>query len=152
MNQFHFSVENHMRRTFIKNRFRRLAIVCCMISVVGCGGGESSKPSAKVQGTVTYQGNPVEEGSVGFFDRKMGTGGNAPISADGTFETERPIVYGSYEVSIMPPVEEKEIPGSMPAKLPKPMANIPQKYRDGRTSGFKAEINATNTNFDFEMK
>ncbi len=141
-----------MRQWNLMSRASNAIVVCFLILIAGCSGAASNNPSVMVQGNVTYQGKPVEEGTVNFYDSKQGTGGSAEIESGGSYKTATPIVHGNYEVSINPPLEEKEMKGSMPSMQPKEMANIPPKYRNGKSSGFKATVSGSETEFDFNME
>lgn len=63
--------------------FPILAVVT--VGLVGCGGG--GPPRAAVQGSVTWQGKPVENGTINFIS--TGTGGSASAT----------IVGGKYQLS-----------------------------------------------------
>ncbi len=59
-------------------------LAVAMLSLVGCGGG--GPPRAAVQGNVTWEGKPIESGTINFIS--TGTGGSASAT----------IVEGKYQL------------------------------------------------------
>lgn len=102
----------------------RGTVFLCAALLVGCGGDAETKPTAKVTGKVTYEGQPVTGGSLMFSpissssSNKPGKAGDATIKPDGTFTvtTYAPgdgAVVGGHRIAFMPPAPE--VPAATPA-------------------------------------
>jgi hypothetical protein len=112
-------------------------LVCVtLLGVVGCG--DSGPPTGKVTGKVTYNGNPVNGGSV-FFALKKGGAGTGTIAEDGTYTAQVPL--GEATVTVNPP----------PAKDPKAPLPFPKKYVSAGTSGLTCEVKSGSNTFDISM-
>jgi hypothetical protein len=121
-----------------------------VVLVAGCG---SSDPLARytVSGKVSFQGKPVEEGTITFEDPAAGQSNSSPLAAGGAYSLELPA--GDFRVSVSPPlVETKAGPDSPPDMVPKNVKNIPKKYRVGETSQLSAKVAPGALSFDFELK
>lgn len=128
-------------------------VFATLLLLSGCG---SSEPTGKVSGKVTFKGAPVTEGTVTFVNKDQGGIAAGELQSDGTytlFSTSGGLKPGTYRVSIMPP--EVEIPGdgsTAPSTGPKDVDNIPEKYRNGESSGFEADVKEGKNEFDFDMQ
>lgn len=109
---------------------------CVLLQLVGCGGGTATNI---VTGKVTYQGNPIPQGTINFraADGKLFGGG---LSADGGFEFELP--DGDYEVRVDAPAP---MPSGWKEGDPLPTNHkrlAPLKYANFGSSGLIASISA----------
>jgi len=121
-------------------------MVCCL----GCGAGDKN-PRYKITGKVTYQGQPVEEGTVTFEDPATGQVNSSPLGSGGAYALELPA--GDYKVSVSPPlVEAKSTADTPPDMVPKKVNNIPKKYWVQETSGLSAEVAKDQRTLDFDLK
>jgi len=139
----------------VRHPFRLLSVLSLVVAMLtwsGCQPGSSGAKGVKVTGKITYKGNPVKEGRVGFYNSETSTGGMALIKEDGTFETSQPLPPGTYTVAISPPLEEKDDKRLTSYQAPKQMPDIPQKYRSSTTSGLKYEVSATAAPLEVDMK
>jgi len=66
----------------------RVSALLALLPLLGCFGGSSGPPRVTIQGTVLYDGKPVEDGEIAFHPAE---GSNAP-------PTSTVIKEGSYEV------------------------------------------------------
>src|SRR5947207_2737410 len=85
--------------------------------ILFCGAACSSGPTkGKVQGKVTFKGQPVKEGTVTFLNTKEGGAAEAAINPDGTYVVQSGAVVGDYDkVEIKPLMEMKDTdPGKTP--------------------------------------
>lgn len=123
-----------------------------LMGVTGCKNTNSQPSGVKIEGTVSYQGKPISEGTIHFSDQSQGTGGSATIGADGHYISNSTLPYGDYDVSIQPPLIEIQVPNAAPTEGFKEMPEIPKKFRSAVTSGLTANISATSTIFDFDLK
>lgn len=83
-------------------RFAFCSCVLLLVALAGCGGGSTSR--VPVEGTVTFDGKPVDGGSISFI--LEGTTTTAPVGAvikDGRYavEAEKGPVPGKYKVEIV---------------------------------------------------
>ena len=148
-----------------------MAYSCCryawpalILAFAAAGCGPSGPPVGQLYGKITYQGQPVTEGTVSIFSADASGvagaavpyGADASLGSDGSyrFQTgERGVLLGEYTVAILPPEElEPPNPRTPSAMVPKNVANIPKKYRSASTSGLTATVKEGNNEHDFEMK
>jgi hypothetical protein len=128
-----------------------LATLLAVAAATGCG---EKLITGSVKGKVTFNGQPVQEGSVTFLNPTEGGTAGADIQSDGTFDCGD-VVAGKYIVTISPPVTIVDTdPGkSPPAPVEKNMRNIPPKYRQQNSTPLTAEVKAgEDHDFTFEMK
>jgi hypothetical protein len=122
----------------------------------GAAGCNSGPAIGDVKGRVTFEGKPVTEGSVSFFNPSLGTGADAPLQGDGMFVIKtqaRGLPVGEYIVFITPETYlDKSDPTTPPARVEKNPPDIPKKYRRQGTTPLKATVEAGNNEFHFEMK
>jgi hypothetical protein len=127
-----------------------LIVIVSLASVAACAPADKF-PRYKISGKVTYQSQPVEDGTITFEDPATGQVNSSPLASGGGYSTELP--PGSFKVSVSPPlVETKGTGDSPPDMVPKKVNNIPKKYWVQETSGLTADIAKDKRNFDFDMK
>lgn len=149
-------------------------IVCALLTLswVGCFGGSSpsDRPETySATGTVTYNGQTVEEATVMFLPIDAGAPDTRAAvgrtDASGkfvltTFEGGDGALPGSYKIAIhktfQPPVPEDETaeggPGGGEPPSPPAQELLPIKYKDPNTSGLTAEVSASGANtFTFDL-
>lgn len=127
-----------------------LLVVASLSLLTACGPTDKF-PRYKVSGKVTYQSQPVEEGTISFEDPTTGQVNSGELASGGTYATELP--PGSFKVSVSPPqVETKGTGDSPPDKVPKNVKNIPKKYWVQETSGLTAEVSKEKRAFDFDLR
>ena len=106
-----------------------------LILVLGCG--ESGETKYVVRGTVTYQGNALERGTINFFPKK-GKPFGGPLQRDGSFEFRLPA--GDYDVAVRSnsePAEGWKEDGAPPTGF---KSLLPPVYSRPDTSGLSAKI------------
>ncbi|MEK6262055.1 MAG: hypothetical protein AABP62_25945 [Planctomycetota bacterium] len=133
----------------------RKAWLLLFVALAGCGGSKSGPEILKtvsVNGTVTYQNQPLESFQVVFTP----TNGRRPsmgrTDASGKFAlgTNTPgdgATVGSHKVSVaFDPVSEvdsaRAMPPETPADMPKPKVNVPAKFTNPETSETTVEVPA----------
>jgi hypothetical protein len=129
-------------------------VLAVTLGLVGCG-GERKDVLGPTTGKVTFQGQPVAAGEV-LFDNGQGIARIAPLASDGAFVVESAdgfgLPVGTYKVAIQPPrIEHPLGPIKEPPK-PQIFPNIPERFRDLKSSGFSAEIKAGKNELSFDMK
>lgn len=124
-----------------------LILGACLVA--GCGGGDGKKATGTAKIMVTYGGQPVSEGAVQLVVAGSGMGAYGQLDASGTV-TLADVEVANYTVVVTPPPPPDPVPGS-PATV-KDYPNIPQIYREQKTSPLKAEVKPTSNEFKFELK
>lgn len=132
------------------NKLFLSGIALVVIGLSGCSGGPAPDPTATVTGKVTFQGAPVSEGVINFYDAKRGNAAVTKLGADGTFSADS-VVLGDYGIFITPLQVDAPVDATKPAPLPANPANIPEKYRDVKTSGFKTTVKSGGNKAEFDM-
>ena len=125
------------------------AVLAGSVGTAGCGNA-SGPPMGTVQGQVTFQGKPVQEGVVTLYSSEMGIGISEDLSGDGTYKTQQPIQVGEYVVTVFPPSEPPPVEAS-PVTVRREFRDIPERYRDARKSGLRLEVAEGTNSFDIEM-
>jgi hypothetical protein len=116
-----------------------------VLLAAGCGSAE--KP-IDISGKVTFQGEPVNEGSVQLIDDRTGRGAEVELGPDGTYKA---ILFpGEYKVVVTPPYMVDTSSG-MPNPYYKKVRNIPKKYHSSETSGLTAVVSPEKTTHDFAL-
>jgi len=133
--------------------FRQQIIGSFVFALAGLGVAGCTPDSGRyiVSGKVTFQGQPVEEGTVTFEDPAAGQVNSSPLTSGGAYAMELPA--GDFRVSVSPPlVETKAGPDTPGDMVPKKVANIPAKYHRQETSGHSAKVESGKTEFNFDLK
>lgn len=120
--------------------------------ISGCG-DDNALERHPVSGTVTFQGQPVQEGNVNFRNEEHGGGGM--IDPTGAYTVEGGLPAGTYLVYITPPdIQTPPTFGRDGTAAPaaKEYPNIPQKYRLPATSELSADIKAGENEFPIAME
>jgi len=95
-------------------------------------------------------GKPLIAGVVTLTNSKLGVGASGALDEFGAYRVAGELRTGEYEVAVQPP------PAPPPLEMPKTPApaatvNIPQKFRDAKTSGLKATIKPGANTADFDL-
>ena len=116
----------------------------------------SAPPRGDLAGKVTYHGQPVEEGSIAFYDPQSGKGAQATIGPGGAYQVETQeggLLLGAYRVFIMPPlIWEASDGGSPPVQVLKEAPNIPEKYRSEHTSGLEVTVREGDNTYNVDLR
>lgn len=134
------------------NRSNSLFVALGLGLMLGLFAGCGDKKQAKVHGTVTYNGIPVEEGSISFFP-EPGTESRKASAAilDGAFDipTDRGPFPGKFRVEITGVKKTgKKIPSADPGiEIDERIELIPDKYH--RNSTLIREIAPGDNKLDF---
>jgi len=125
--------------------------------LAGCG-NDGRLPTAKVTGTVYYDGAPLPIGSVLFNPVAGGPSAEANLEADGTYVLETyankdGAILGKHEIIVM----AHTFPGG--SGLPEDQINgnqatvslIPERYGDFKKSGLTAEIVSGQNTVDLQL-
>ena len=125
--------------------------ILAVLPVLMCGCGGSDGPEfVPVSGKVTFDGEPVTEGTIMFLNTATQDSRQADLAEGGRYELE--VTKGTHQVAIEPIVIEYGGDGNSPPTYDyKKVKNIPNKYRSGATSGFDTTVDGEAV-FDFDMK
>jgi hypothetical protein len=134
------------------------ALAIVLLLAIGCGPRPGSDPTAKVSGTVTYLGKPLEGVSVAFMPTR-GRPASGVTDSSGkfvlsTFGTGDGAVLGTHKVVLAEmPDDAQPMPGEPGwEKWKNRKARFPKKYGDVNLSGFTAEVTPGKKNeFTFDM-
>jgi hypothetical protein len=123
-------------------RFQTLLPVVFLLSLAGCSASDGLYP---VTGQVTYQGKPLEHGSIVFVSPKSrqitGDIERGEIVRVSTTNADDGIAAGEYMVGITSRDQSEKYKNSMA-----PPSIIPIRYADASTSGLKATIQPNTKN------
>lgn len=114
----------------------------CAFTFLGCGGAERP-PMGKVTGTVTMEGDPVEN-LVLMFKPEVGRAATAKTDANGFYRVE--YVKGEQGTKLGPTMVLLEWPLGYEAPFP-----IPPRYT-GASSELKLDVVAGNNTYDIELE
>lgn len=122
-----------------------------VLVLVGSGCGKSDpRELVSISGKVTYEGAPVEEGTIMFINPTSQDTEQGILESGGEFSLE--VVRGNYKVVIEPIMEEKQAgPEIAPEKVYKTVDNIPLKYRRPESTDLTANVDEEGE-FTFDMK
>jgi hypothetical protein len=104
-------------------------LAAAAVLAAGCGAGE--KPAGTVAGTVTYNGAPVQAGSLNLLSR-TGAAAQAKLGDGGAFKVDGELEAGEYRAYLSAPVPEPQPPGTRVAAAKK--FEVPAKFQDPATS------------------
>ena len=128
------------------------AIAIATLIPLACSNGKGFVP---VSGKITYQGKPVEQGTVTFISTTPG-GRNATgmIGSGGyyTLQTDEPkdgALPGPYNVTIF--ARDEVILDYIPKKPVPPKYLVPAKYEKPDTSGLTATVTGGSNSIDFDL-
>jgi hypothetical protein len=139
-------------------RFSWVGLAFVVLSTIGCGAQPGTAPTAKVSGTVTYQGKPIEGVNVAFVPTS-GRPASGITDASGhftlsTFGTGDGAVLGSHKVALAEmPDDAQPMPGEPGwEKWKNRKARFAKKYGNAELSGFTAQVESGKRNvFTFDM-
>ncbi len=126
-----------------------VALVVMGTLLTGCSEKADGPPTARVSGTVTFQGQPVQAGKVNFESDPPGYGASATIK-QGKFSVDGDVVLGNYKVTITPPPPGPPVPGQTAELVD--AKDIPEQYRVVKTSDLTAKVESGSNTFKFELK
>ena len=121
-------------------------LLCCALGGwPGCSSGEGTHA---VDGTVTFAGQPVSEGTITFENTATGDTAQATLGPDGKYLLR--VAPGSYKVMVEPPMVA-ETGVSDAGVTYKKVNNNPAKVRSSQSTTLTAKVESAAT-LDFELK
>lgn len=149
----------------LPNRVSMVVVAVLAAAMSGCGQKSDGPQLARVKGTVTYQGQPLQKATVVFLPDQQGVRLASGITDDnGHFElmTDVPgdgVVLGKHRVTISARAAENSLTQEQQSALllagesvPLGKPLIPEKYFQFETSGLSAEIKAGANTANFDIK
>ncbi len=141
-----------------RDRTNLFGLLVVLLSTVGCSAQPGTTPTAKVSGTVTLKGKPIEGVSIAFVPTS-GRPASGITNAAGqftlsTFGNGDGAVLGSHKVVLAePPDDAQPMPGEPGwEKWKNRKTRFAKKYSDQELSGFTAEVEPGKRNvFMFDM-
>ncbi|QDT55141.1 hypothetical protein Pan44_31830 [Caulifigura coniformis] len=135
---------------------RLLLVFASLLSFTGCGPGQAYEGASRfpLSGKVTFDGKPVDGGSISFIPTtESNRVSGAPIS-QGTYTVpeEKGANAGEYRVEIrwpQPTGKKYKDPDTL-EMLSEFKESVPKKYNE--QSELKAEVSDANRTFDFDLK
>ena len=134
---------------------RFVAVVACLVSLLGCGGG-NAKSGSPVSGNVTLDGSPLDYGTISFSsidDPKLE--GSAATIQDGKYQipADNGLPPGKYRVSISAPSggPTSSDPNEAMAQASQPtVERVADRYN--KQTELEATITAGANSHDFDVK
>jgi hypothetical protein len=139
----------------ISERSAQVTLWSALILIAALSGCSRDEPRGRISGRVTCRGKAVSEGRVLFVNTDKGVNMTASLAPDGSFEVltaKGPgLPLAEYRVAVCPPPPDAAVGtfGSPPTI--KPYANIPEKYREPKTSGLILTVVEGENRFDVAM-
>lgn len=130
-------------------RLQVCSVVAAALLCVGiCGCTSSSDGLEPVEGTVTFDGQPVEDGRIQFRGKIDSRAFSAPIVA-GKYATELPVGTSSVEITASRPIPGKFDESNPGERVPVGEMYIPAKYNS--QTELTAEITSGSNVADFAL-
>ncbi len=118
--------------------------------LIASGCGDSEGPTGRVTGTLQTGSQPTPSGVVTLYDSQLVPAGTATLGADGQFEFEAPIPFGTYTATLMP---VSDVPaGDEDPQLAQANAMIPQRFRDPSASPLQVVIDEDEEKVELKME
>lgn len=138
----------------VLSRISFVLFVCALASLLpGCG--SSGPATATVEGTITYNNQPVTEGNVIYENAERGLAYVAPLDAAGHYLLKE-VLLADYKVCIRPiepkgPDETGGGVGVLPTAAGADPANIPKEFRSAQTTRMKATVVEGSTPLNYDL-
>ncbi|WP_437227498.1 hypothetical protein SH661x_000381 [Planctomicrobium sp. SH661] len=121
-------------------------LLCLLLAACGKGGGQTA---GRVEGTVQLKGSPLSRGVVIFENPSKGVSASALVT-EGRFHFDQPFDPGEFQVVVTPP--PAPAPHEMSSETASPSVKIPEKYRNGSSSGLSAKVQSGVNDFQFTLE
>lgn len=131
-----------------------VGLVVVATNLSGCQ-QKNARPSVQIKGVVTFDGVPLEEGSIHFSSSKTGESAYSNLAAGGQYQITfvEADLGEKYAVSIGRTVlDESEVQAADLKPQPPLKAKIPKRYLDRQSSGLSAVVKDAGKNeIDFAL-
>jgi hypothetical protein len=126
--------------------------LAAIVILVGCD--NSNNNLAVVQGTIKFDGKPIEKGSIGFVPVDGATGTAGGEIRNGQYSVKVPLGLMKVYVGGVPKVvgmkEVKEGPGGKGGPIT--VESIPKKYSDQQETELRLEVKSGANQKDWDLK
>ena len=130
-------------------RVQLFAIASMLLLISGCGPSDG-RELISITGKVTFEGAPVEEGTIMFYNPDTQDTDQTNLGPGGQYAMQ--VVPGEHRVVIEPiMVVNQPTPEVAPETVHKKVNNIPNRYRNPETTDLKASVEKAGE-FSFDMK
>jgi hypothetical protein len=103
-----------------------------------------------VSGTVRYQGKPLPNGTITFYD-EANQAVSAHIEADGKYTVSDKVAAGKVKITVTAPMPVF-LPGDQTARKQfVNMPNLPTRYADAEKSGLDRDVKSGSQTIDFDL-
>jgi hypothetical protein len=128
---------------------RSLGMVLLAVGLLGCDAGKPSYPSARLEGSVTLDDQPIPEGNLQFVPQDVA---QAPVTAaaivDGRYVAEA-VPRGRLRVLLSATKATGKMIKQYSTPRPEVVNLIPPKYR---VAGIPIEVTGDNANLNFTLR
>ena len=129
---------------------------CLLVFVLLLSGCSPAEPIGRVEGRVTFQGEPVAGACILFQNTTKGVYIMADLDQDGRYLVQMDkgygLPHGDYEISLSPPPPKQTFGPEAPPPTDNAFPNIPPRYRQPKTSGITLQVKDGVNRLDVEMK
>ena len=119
----------------LKTNWCSLLFALLVISVSVSVGCDRKEPMGMLSGSVSSKGKACGNCQLEIFDPASLRSIGATVNDQGTFEL-KDVPFGEYQIAVLQVLDPHD-PGDPP-----PDKRIPEKYRDGKTSGITVSVNS----------
>jgi hypothetical protein len=132
------------------NTLRAVIVLLLAVALLGCRGRGIELPTAPVSGKVTYQGIPLDFGTILFF-HPSGHAASADIATDGTFHLTP--YQGKNNVAIECYETDRPGSGKVRSRMGNDKSLTPSRYANYSTSGLTFEVKpGENNRAEFSLR
>lgn len=122
------------------------------VCVLGVGCGEQSN-MARVSGTVSVDGKPVEKGSISFISMDGMSPTAGTTITDGKYSSEAPLGEAKVEIRVPKVVGKKKLYDTPDSPVQEVLAELlPRKYNEDTELRFTAERGKNEKNWELDLK
>ena len=115
------------------------------VGIAGCGG--PGFPTARLEGTVTVDGQPVEKGNISFTPTQADRGSGATATISSGHYVAQGVPQGKVRVYFDATKETGRTTEQFGKQYPETVNVIPEKYR----AGLQIEVSGETVNQDFKL-
>lgn len=138
-----------MTNTQIKPVWTALCLVTLLtLTMTGCG--QKAVETGALGGKVTFDDTPVTTAKVQV-QNESGAAFVANTNSEGKYSISTPLPVGKYTAIVVPNDEPPPAGSTEAPPKPKEFKDIPEKYRQLKTSGLTTTVNKGSNTFDIPM-
>ncbi len=133
---------------------RLLAASLLMTLLIGCGGGEQGAPTVKVSGKVTFDGAPLEKGTITFEPSNDKGGPSSAAIQSGAYTADVELGPKRVRFSAVKVLGKKKVYEGSADSPEEDITEqlIPDKYNAASNESYTVKAAASDANFDLKSK